>query len=354
MQRAIRPILLVVAMALAQLALAAVKTPTPKPTATPTGKSAAEAVTVAVFDFDSIEPGLREAGRLVAEAVRARLAEGGLRVVPREATAKLLEEQKLAGVGDETAARLGGLLGARIIVTGRLFDTSGRMIITAKSIGVETGRVFNDVMHGERDRAGQLGRDLGGKVFVSIEKNAEAFVARIVLSDEQLAALRKVCDNGPRPRVYLVIAESADGRQRPDPAAQTQFGNILRRLGVDSARDQNGAMREWTNHYLAGGEHAAPPRIDTADIVIIGKGVSQPSTRAGRLVACRAGVELEAIDIKTGQTLASDRETCSATRATEALALQSAFEQAAARLAGRMLPTALTAWRAAQGEAKAK
>jgi TolB-like protein len=69
----------------------------------------------------------------------------GIRLVERENIANILREQNLSTDGrvdDATAARVGRLLGARHIVTGTFVtDRSGTMVITVKSVNVETGRI---------------------------------------------------------------------------------------------------------------------------------------------------------------------------------------------------------------------
>lgn len=356
MLRVIKPIVFVFAMAIAQIGLAAVTTPAPTsaPTAKPTAKPSAGGMTVAVFDFEGREPALQETGRLMAELVRVKLGEGGLRVVSREEMSKILEEQKLkiSGITDEAAPCAGALLGARIVVTGRIFDSSGRLLAISKAIGTETGRVYSSVVRGERAQADQLGQDLGGKMLALINGSPEAFVVKILLSGDQMARLKKDLGNGPMPRVFVAIREHVVSAPLPDPAAQTEFGYILRKVGAEIAKDQMGMMREWLQSYSAEGGHTAPPQVSNADMVIVGEGISQAATRTGDLVSSRARIELEAIDIKTGKVLSVDRETYSATDVSEAIAAKSALEQAAARLAYRMLPEAIGAWRKAHANDK--
>lgn len=349
MHRATRLIVFVFAMAIAQIGLAAVTAPAPTP------KPAAGGMTVAVFDFDGREPALQETGRLVAEQVRAKLGQGGWRVVSREETSKILEKQKLKipEITDEVAPRLGALLGAQVVVTGRIFDSTGQTLATSKAIGAETGRVYTTVARGERAQDDRLGQDLGEKMLALINKGAESFVARIKLSDEQMTKLKKDIGNGPMPRVFVAIRESVTSATLADRAAQTEFCYILRKVGSDIAKDQMAMMREWLQSYSTKGSHTAPPRITNADIVVVGESKSQAPTLAGKLVSCRAVVELEAIDIKTGKVLSADRETYTATDVSRALAAQSALAQASGRLAYRMLPDAIPAWRAAQSNQKA-
>ena len=69
----------------------------------------------------------------------------GIRLVERENIEAILNEQNLARDGrvdDATAARIGRLLGAKHIITGSFVtDRSGTMVVTLKSIDVETSRI---------------------------------------------------------------------------------------------------------------------------------------------------------------------------------------------------------------------
>lgn len=79
----------------------------------------------------------------------------GIRLVERENIEAILREQNLARDGrvdDATAARVGRLLGAKHIITGSFVtDRSGTMVVTLKSIDVETSRIA--WTHMDRDRS---------------------------------------------------------------------------------------------------------------------------------------------------------------------------------------------------------
>jgi TolB-like protein len=79
----------------------------------------------------------------------------GIRLVERENIEAILNEQNLARDGrvdDATAARIGRLLGAKHIITGSFVtDRSGTMVVTLKSIDVETSRIA--WTHMDRDQS---------------------------------------------------------------------------------------------------------------------------------------------------------------------------------------------------------
>jgi TolB-like protein len=93
----------------------------------------------------------------IADLMIIELAQNtNIRLVERENINQIIAEQNLARDGrvdDATAARVGRLLGARHIVTGSFVtDRSGTMVITVKSVNVETGRIeYADMDRGNTD-----------------------------------------------------------------------------------------------------------------------------------------------------------------------------------------------------------
>ena len=69
----------------------------------------------------------------------------GIPLVERAELDKALSEIELGlsgTVDPKTAAKIGHLTGAKVIVTGRMFQVQNNMIVVTKIIGVETSRVF--------------------------------------------------------------------------------------------------------------------------------------------------------------------------------------------------------------------
>lgn len=118
--------------------------------------------TVAVLPFVNSAIGrateeLAPLSKGIADLMIIELAQNtNIRLVERENINQILTEQNLARDGrvdDATAARVGRLLGARHIVTGSFVtDRSGTMVITVKSVNVETGRIeYADMDRGNTD-----------------------------------------------------------------------------------------------------------------------------------------------------------------------------------------------------------
>jgi TolB-like protein len=116
--------------------------------------------TVAVLPFVNSAIGqanteLAPLSKGIADLLIIELAQNtGIRVVERENLDRILAEQNLARDGrvdDATAARVGKLLGARHIITGSFItDRSGTMVLTIKTVDVETGRIAWS--HMDRDK----------------------------------------------------------------------------------------------------------------------------------------------------------------------------------------------------------
>ena len=107
--------------------------------------------TVAVLPFVNSAIGaanteLQPLSKGIADLLIIELGQNtGIRLVERENIEAILQEQNLARDGrvdDATAARIGRLLGAKHIITGSFVtDRSGTMVVTLKSIDVETSRI---------------------------------------------------------------------------------------------------------------------------------------------------------------------------------------------------------------------
>src|SRR5439155_5430533 len=134
-----------------------------------TGAGAADILTVAVFDFESRDDGMRDAGRNAATLIGADLsANPHIITVERAELEKILGEQELGlsgTVSPETAAKVGHLTGAKVLVTGRVFRADKELVLVAKIIGAETSRVYGELAKGQAATAiTDLASDLAKKV----------------------------------------------------------------------------------------------------------------------------------------------------------------------------------------------
>ena len=287
-------------------------------------------LTAAVLNFQTAGERLANKGAEVAVLLNANLSTAAPNVilVERQEIEKLFGEQELGlsgTVSPETAARVGNLTGAKVLITGRLFDAGGKFYLVAKVIGVETSRVYGEtVPFGDLAALDRAVAELAPKIAADLDQRGDTLVAKVETPAERLERLKKLVATapaGPRPSVSVVIAEQHLSRAVIDPAAQTEMRRELQQLGFDVLDPRDGGR--------------------TADVQITGEAFSELAGRRGNLVSCRARAEIKVIRTDGGKLLLSDRQTDVAVDLAENVAGKTALENAARRLLERIVPRLL-------------
>ena len=102
--------------------------------------------TVAVIPFTDLNGNNNDFGKLLSEELVARLVRTGrFNVMERQMLSRILAEQKLQASGlfdDDSAIKLGRLLGVEALVSGTLSDLDPQVIIHARVISSESGQIF--------------------------------------------------------------------------------------------------------------------------------------------------------------------------------------------------------------------
>lgn len=282
----------------------------------------AAAVPAAILPFNERGAGVKGDAEKVTDLLFAKLAaEPALWLVDRQDLDKVLAEQELSASGmvnPSQAVKIGTLTGAKILITGSVMEIDKDLYIVAKIIGTETTRVLGESVKGEsRGDLGPLVAQLAAKVAATVSQKADLLVAPEVKLEDRMAALKKTLGDKKRPSVAVHIPERHVGAIVIDPAAQTEVTLFCKETGFDVFDS---------------------PDAEKADIKLEGEGFSEFGLRRGNLVSVKARVELKAVDRKTGQILATDRETAVEVDLTELIAGKRALQSAAARIAERMLP----------------
>lgn len=277
---------------------------------------------VAVFDFESKDENVRGQGGKIATLINADLsADPQIVTVEREELAKVVGEQEMGlsgNVSPESAAKVGQLTGAKVLVTGRVFKTDDDLIIVAKIIGVETSRVYGEIVKGRGAASmSDLADELAKKISKAVTEKGDTLVAHVESREDRIKKIIDSMKGDKRPSVSINIAERHFGQAVIDPAAQTELGFLLQKAGFTVVDDKSD---------------------NKPDIEITGEAFSAFGMRKGNLISCRSRIELKAQERKTGKILAIDRQTSVAVDVAEQIAAKAALENAVDELTGRLLP----------------
>ncbi|MGC9513271.1 MAG: CsgG/HfaB family protein [Fidelibacterota bacterium] len=102
---------------------------------------------IAIVEFSDIEGRNTHFGRYIAEELTTYLYKSGhFNIVERQMLHKIMNEQEMSLIGmidENSAVRLGHLLGVQAIVSGSLTDLGSSVKINARLISSETGQVFS-------------------------------------------------------------------------------------------------------------------------------------------------------------------------------------------------------------------
>lgn len=278
-------------------------------------------LTVAVFDFESRDDGMREAGRNAAAVIGANLsADPRIITVERAELEKILGEQELGlsgTVSPETAAKVGHLTGAKVLVTGRVFRADKELLMVAKIIGTETSRVYGELVKGGAQAPiSDLSTELAKKIAATVAAKGDTLVAKLETRAERIARIKAKLKGKKLPSVSVKVGERHFGQPVIDPAAETELGLILQECGFTLVDDKS---------------------KERPDVEITGDAFSAFGLRKGNLISCKARVELKA-QKRSGEIMAVERQTSVAADIAEQPAAKLALQEAATQLAERLVP----------------
>jgi len=281
-----------------------------------------DVLTVAVFDFESKDENVRDLGPKIATLVNVNLsAEPQLITVERAELEKVLGEQELGlsgTVSADTAAKVGNLTGAKVLVTGRVFKADNELILLAKIIGTETSRVYGEMVKGNASASiTDLSAELAKKIAADVTQKSDTLVAKVETREQRVEKIKKALGDKKRVAVSVKIGERHFGSPVIDPAAETELGKILQECGFTLVDDKS---------------------TNKANIEITGDAFSAFGLRKGNLISCKARVEIKVRDVATGNILVVERQTSVAVDIAEQTAAKTALQNAAAELAERVLP----------------
>lgn len=280
-------------------------------------------LTAAVFNFQGAGEKLSNKGTEVALLLNAQLSSAqNISLIERQELEKVLGEQELSlsgTVNPDTAAKVGSLTGAKVLITGRVFESGAKSYIVAKIISTETSRVFGETVSFE-DPAGldKAVAELAPKIVAVFKDQSAALAAVSEAPGAQISRLKQEIQGRKLPSVTVNVTEQHLSRPVIDPAVETELKLTLQQLGFE----------------------VLDPKITnkTPDVAISGEAFSEFAGRRGNLISCRARVEMKAVRPADGKLLLADRQTDVAVDLAENTAAKSALANGARKLLDRLVP----------------
>ena len=291
-------------------------------------KAKATDITVAILNFDASTPGNPDLGKQITDVLTATLSgEEGFTLVDRASMMKTLAENglNLTGlVNPDQAVKIGKLIGAKILVTGKVIPLDKQLFITAKMMGTETSLVQGVLVKGESNaNVANLLMDLSQKVADKLREKGGSLIARDDALKDPLPELKKQLAEKKLPKMAVRITEghvTVAPAIRIDPAAATEMSMLLRQAGFTVVDGDEKQLAEAGVAY-----------------VVEGEAFSEFGAQIANLMNCVARVEIKVVDRKTGEVLYTDRETARAVDLAENIAGKSALQKAGHVLAIKVL-----------------
>ncbi|HSZ55555.1 MAG TPA: CsgG/HfaB family protein [Tepidisphaeraceae bacterium] len=285
-------------------------------------------ITVAILNFDASTPGNPELGKQITDVLTATLsAEDGFTLVDRASMSKTLAENglNLTGlVNADQAVKIGKLVGAKILVTGKVIPIDKQLLLTAKLIGTETSLVQGVLVKGDSNgNIGNMLMDLSDKVAGRLREKGPALIAQDDALKDPLPDLAKRLAEKKLPKLAVRISEghvAAAVAVRIDPAARTEMSMLLRQAGFTVIDGDDNQLAEAGVAY-----------------VVEGEAFSEFGAQIANLMSCVARVEIKVVDRKTGEVIYTDRQTSRAVDLAENVAGKTALQKAGHSLGIKVL-----------------
>ena len=272
--------------------------------------------TAAVLNFEARarQASNDKVGKSMSELLFVRLLESGcVDLVERAELDKALDELHLSAVGmtsQDSQVKLGQLIGAKILITGSIFEAGKKCYAVAKIIGTETSRVKGCSVSGTGDYL-ELVPALAEKVQAVLENDAAKLLPRKATVFSIADSLAAVKGNGRK--VYIEVKEDIQ-QSVPDPASEIALKKTLLALDFQIVNVRN-----------------------EADFAIVCEAVASNAGQYHKFSSAQARVELSVYQVKGEKLLATGARKETVAGATYIIAAKDAINQATLVLAGKVL-----------------
>ena len=292
---------------------------TPPPSTAPTTP---QPLATAVLNFQGSDETMDKQGAEVGNLLEADLSTSDhALMVERQEVEKILNEQELGKSGlvsADSAAKVGSLTGAQVLVTGRFFAVGNQYMIVGKIISTETSRVYGVTTSlTDLGNLPQAVQDLSAKVDGVLATHRDVLLPVEETPEQRMARLKALLGNRPLPSVMVTITERDYTQPTIDPAAQTEIMMQLQQLGFPIINPDEAHKK--------------------ADILIAGEAFSELGARHGNLVSSVGRIEIKITRLPSHELIWTDRETRVAVDLGSRAAGKEALQKAAGILVERML-----------------
>ncbi len=285
-------------------------------------------LTVAVLDFSTETPGTPDLGTQISEVLTATLGgENAYTLVDRSSLTRVLQEHELSLTGlvdANQATKIGRLVGARLLVSGKVFVIDKQLFITAKLIGTETSLVEGILVKGEVPAGiDPLIVQLSQKLASRLVSAGPTLVAQDDLIVDPLPGLKTALASRQLPKVAIRITErhlTDVPAAHVDPAAETELKMMLTDCGF--------TVVEGTNDELARAG---------VQLLVTGEAFSEPAAHIGTLISCTDRLELTLTRLPDKKIMLADRDNNRAVDLSEHLAGKLAIQKSARLLGVKLL-----------------
>jgi hypothetical protein len=244
--------------------------------------------------------------------------------VDRGQLQQVLDEEALGASGiisPDSAAKIGQLTGAKVLVSGRVLLTRERnadVTILANIIGTENGRMFSESEEGPRTNLEAMTSQLAKKIAQTIADHSTNFlVSATTEREEHVSQIIAKIKGSKRPSVSIKIDEQLPGGSGTFQTTETELGVLLQKAGFTVVDEKSDVK---------------------PNIIITGEAVAATTAKNGSFFSSHATLEIKAQERRTGKILSFDRQENVAADIGEQMAARKALENATDELAERLLP----------------
>jgi hypothetical protein len=288
-----------------------------------TAATQTESLSTAFLELKTAESKLSETTSKVNALLGAFLTtQPALMMVERAELDKAIGEMELGNSGTvspDTAAKIGYLTGAKVLITGKVFSVDTQLFLVAKIVGTETGRVFGETETlALQDNPSVAVQKLADKIGATIGQKGDTLIAKVVSEQDIVTVLKSALAGKKLPSVSVQIIEHSVGHATVDPAAQTELTRILHEVGFEVLDPKSSAK--------------------LAEVQITGEAFSEFGMRKGNLISSKGRVEVQAVERATGKVWAVDRQTDVAVDLAQEISGKMALEKATRTIASRIVP----------------